>query len=476
MSKKFYITTPIYYLNDKPHIGNAYTTIAADVLARYYRQQDYDVFFLTGTDEHGAKVAQSAEKAGMEPQEFCDQNSELFKQAFTALNISHDYFIRTTDERHKIGVQKFLQKLHDQGDIYPGEYEGLYCVGCERFLTEKELDNGKCPDHQTPPEMVKEKNYFFKLKKYLPEVKRLIEQGDISITPEHRKKEVLGLLQQELEDFSVSREKVRWGIPLPFDTEQNTYVWVEALQNYITAVGYGDNTAAFEKWWPADVHLMARDILKFHAIYWPALLLAAGLPLPRKLYMHGFFTINGAKMSKSLGNVIDPLMLVERFGKDAARYLLLSQFPFGHDGDIKEELFVEKYNADLANNLGNLVSRTLNMIEKYSGGQIPKDLPSFIRLDPVRNMIIDLDFHQALQKTWQAIDEANLLIDKHKPWELAKDATKRGELEQVLSQLAAFLYELAGVLQPFMPDTAATIYGSLSAGKIEKGDPLFERK
>ncbi len=473
--KKFYITTPIYYVNDKPHIGNAYTTIAADVLARYYRQQEYEVFFLTGTDEHGAKVAQSAGRAGLSSQDFVDQNSELFKKSFTALDISNDYFVRTTDERHTVAVQKFMKLLYGQGDIYEGTYEGLYCVGCERFITEKELVDGHCPYHNAPPEKVSEKNYFFKLKKYLPAVQKKIENDTIRILPASKKKEVLGLFKQGLDDFSVSRENVDWGIPLPFDKKQKTYVWVEALQNYISAIGYGDNEKEFKKWWPADAHLMARDIIKFHCIYWPALLLAADLPLPRLIFAHGFFSIDGKKMSKSLGNVIDPSALVGQYGVDATRYLLLSQFPFGQDGDIKESLFKEKYNADLANNLGNLVSRTLNMIEKYCDGILPKQQPPILYLKPIGNLIERLEFHQALQNIWQAVDKANRFIDEKKPWDLAKLEEQREELEKTLAQLVGFLYELINVLRPFMPQTAEIITGGLAAKRVTKGDPLFKR-
>ncbi len=473
--KKFYITTPIYYVNDKPHIGHAYTTIAADVLARYYRQKEQEVFFLTGTDEHGAKVAESAAEVGMEPQKFCDINSEKFKQVFEALDITHDYFIRTTSERHAIGVKKFLQKLYDNGDIYEGTYEGLYCVGCEKFITEKELVDGQCPEHKKVPDHVSEKNYFFNLKKYLSEVQRLIEADRISVKPAARKKEVLGLFKQGLDDFSVSREKVEWGISLPFDETQKTYVWVEALQNYITAIGYGDNEAYFEAWWPADVHLMAKDIIKFHAIYWPALLLAAGLPVPKIIYAHGFFSLDGQKMAKSLGNVIDPSDLVAEFGVDATRYLLLSQFPFGQDGDIKRSLFKEKYNADLANNLGNLVSRVLNMLEKYCDGTIPREEESPIYLAHIDEKIERLEFDVALRELWQAVDKANLIIDESKPWDLAKDSRSRGRLEIILSQLAAFLLDFAATVRPFMPSAAAQIIGSLESKKITKGDPLFKR-
>ncbi|MBU0597903.1 methionine--tRNA ligase [Patescibacteria group bacterium] len=475
MSKKFYITTPIYYVNDKPHIGHLYTTIAADVLARYYRQNDYEVFFLTGTDEHGAKVAESAKESGLEPKAFTDQNSQLFRDIFKKLDISLDYFIRTTDARHEESVKKFIQKLYDQGDIYEGKYEGLYCVGCEKFITKKELVNGHCPDHKKPPENLTEKNYFFKLKKYLPEVERLIIKDKILIRPDSRKSEVLGFFKQGLDDFSVSREKVEWGIPLPFDAKQKTYVWVEALQNYISAIGYGDNEKDFKKWWPADVHLMARDIIKFHCIYWPALLIASGLEVPKQVYSHGFFTVNNQKMSKSIGNVIDPYTMVEQFGVDATRYLLLSQFPFSQDGDIKASLFKEKYNADLANNLGNLLSRVFNMLEKYCDGKIPQQVASPIYLAPVRELIENLKFNEALREMWQAIDKANKIIDENKPWQMAKDASNRKKLDEILSQLASFLLELVVYIRPFMPSTAATIVGSLESEKITKGEPLFMR-
>ncbi|MFC1662705.1 class I tRNA ligase family protein, partial [Patescibacteria group bacterium] len=351
MEKKFYITTPIYYVNDKPHIGHAYTTIAADVMARYWRKKlgEDNVFYLTGTDEHGAKVAESAEKAGKSPKEFTDEVTELFKEAWAKLDISHNYFVRTTDERHHKSVDKFMEQLKKSGSIYEGEYEGLYCRGCEKFLTEKELVDGKCEIHDTEPEQLKEKNYFFKLTDYADKVQELIESDKMVVEPAWAKSEVLGLFKQGLEDFSITRESVKWGVPLVFDKEQMVYVWVEALQNYISAIGYGDDDKEFKKWWPASIHLMAKDILKFHAIYWPAMLLAVGTKPPEKQFIHGFFSIDGKKMSKSIGNVIDPNYLVEKFGSDATRYLLLSQFPFGQDGDIKAEKFAEQYNADLAN-------------------------------------------------------------------------------------------------------------------------------
>ncbi len=476
MAKRFYVTTPIYYVNDKPHIGHAYTTIAADVLARYYRQQGYEVFFLTGTDEHGDKVAESAEAAGVAVQDFVDQNAKEFADTFAQLNISQDIFMRTTLREHEQSVKVFMEKLHAHDALYQGEYEGLYCRGCEDFYTEKDLVDGLCPIHKKPPEVVKEKNWFFKLEQYLPQVQQLIESGEMVVAPAHRRNEVMGLFKQDLKDFSVTRERVQWGIDFPPDPSQKIYVWVEALQNYISAIGYGRDEAEFTKWWPADVHLMAKDIIKFHAIYWPAMLLAAGEEPPKQVFAHGFFSLNGQKMSKSLGNVIDPNDLVKEYGSDATRYLLLSQFPFGQDGDIKAELFTEKYNADLANNLGNLVSRTLNMIEKYADGKIPQDVESPIFFDEVKNNIEQLAFDEALKGIWRTIDDVNHMIDDVKPWALAKDESKRHELEKHLGALVRFLADLIPYIEPFMPETAAKIAGAIAAAKITKGEPLFQRK
>lgn len=475
MANQFYITTPIYYVNDKPHIGHAYTTIAADVLARYYRQKGDEVFYLTGTDEHGDKIAESAAKNNMDVEKFVDQNAAEFQKTFANLKISNDIFMRTTLREHNESVQIFMKKLHEAGALYQGEYEGLYCRGCEDFYTEKELVDGLCPVHKVKPELVKEKNWFFKLEEYLPKVEHMIEWGEMTVEPEHRKNEVLGLFKQGLKDFSVTRERVKWGLDFPIDNSQKIYVWVEALQNYISAIGYGRDEEQFNKWWPANIHLMAKDIIKFHAIYWPAMLIAAGEKPPRKIFAHGFFSLNGQKMSKSLGNVIDPNAMVEEYGVDATRYLLISQFPFGQDGDIKESLFKEKYNADLANNLGNLISRVFNMIEQYCDGRIPKQLPSPIYLEMIGEKIEQLEFDEALKNIWQAIAKANQMIDENEPWKMAKDESKKEELNELLSKLASFLSDLVPLLSPFMPDTAASIVGGLNAAKITKGEPLFKR-
>ncbi|USN53215.1 MAG: methionine--tRNA ligase [Candidatus Nomurabacteria bacterium] len=477
--EKFYVTTPIYYVNARPHIGSAYTTIAADVLARYWRGKlgDDQVFFLTGTDEHGAKVAESAVKEGKTPEQFTDEVSAQFRAAWQKLNISHNDFLRTTEERHKIGAQKFLSLLHEKGALYEDQYEGLYCIGCERFLTEKELVDGKCPLHNTVPEKIQEKNYFFKLKEWLPKVKEAIEQDKIKIQPEWAKKEVLGLFKQDLADFSVSREKVQWGIPLPWDESQRIYVWVEALTNYLTAIGYGSDEEKVKQWWPAQYHLMAKDILKFHAVYWPAMLLAADLPLPEAEFIHGFFTVNGQKMSKSLGNAIDPNALVDQYGADATRYLLLAQFPFGQDGDIKEEAFAEQYQAALANGLGNVVARVTKMVEQYLDGEIDASvaIDDFTHFPTeIGQAIEQLDFFTALQKLQQAISLIDEEIEKVKPWQLAKEE-KSEELRSALSRYILCLRTLHPLVSPFMPEAGEKMRQQLEAEKIVKGEGLFPR-
>lgn len=475
---KYYITTPIYYANDRPHIGHAYTTIAADVLARYHRLKGDDVWFLTGTDEHGAKVAASAAKAHQEPKAFVDEQAKRYQDAWKHLNISSDDFIRTTDPRHKTGAQKLLLTLKQAKALYKDKYEGLYCTGCEKFMTEKDLVDGKCPDHKRKPEMIAEENWFFKLREYLPQVKELIEKDEIKILPESKKNEALGLIKQGVDDFSVSRQKVEWGIPVPFDKQQTIYVWVEALSNYLTALDQEHNGEKFQKFWPADMQLMAKDILKFHAIYWPALLLAAGEEPPKAIFAHGFFTINKEKMSKTVGNVIDSNTLVQKFGADGTRYLLLSQFPFGIDGDIKEERFVEKYNAELANNLGNLVSRVIKMTHKFHAGKVPqiakpvKELPlqssQFIEFDEPYmwkqfNRCLGDEFEpfECLNSIWRFINSLNSYVDKNEPWKLAKEGEDEA-LAEVMADLLNSLYQLSFTLYPFLPETATLIKQAVS--------------
>ncbi|HCM67733.1 MAG TPA: methionine--tRNA ligase [Candidatus Kerfeldbacteria bacterium] len=469
MSEKFYITTPIYYVNDKPHIGHAYTTIAADVLARFHRSKHHDVLFLTGTDEHGDKVAESAKKQGMKIDEFVDKYAGEFENTFKNLNIQHDIFMRTTMPEHDASVQIFRQKLKDADALYEGEYRGLYCRGCEDFYMEKDLVDGKCPVHNVAPEIVKEKNWFFKLESYLPQVKKLIEEGKIIIEPASRKNEVLGLFKQGLKDFSVTRERVKWGLNFP-GSDQKIYVWVEALQNYISAIGYGRDDMKFKKWWPADVHLMAKDIIKFHAVYWPAMLIAAGEEPPKKIFAHGFFSLDGKKMSKSLGNVIDPNELVKKFGADATRYLLLSQFPFGQDGDIKESKFVEQYNADLANGLGNLVSRTANLIEK-NNLEMRIEQSGDGHHELVEQTISEMRFDDALKLIRQKISDANKYLDERHPWKMT-DATA---ISEVMTLLVRDILSIARALKPFMPGTSERIVTQFTAAKILKGTPLFPR-
>jgi methionyl-tRNA synthetase len=467
---KFYITTPIYYVNDKPHIGHSYTTIVADVLARYNRMLGRDVFFLTGTDEHGAKVAQAAEKVVKEPKEFCDEMAAKFQMTWDSLDISYNKFIRTTDKEHERAVEKFFLVLKEKGAIYEGKYEGLYCTGCEKFITEKELVDGKCPDHKKEPEKILEKNYFFKLKDYLEKVKDLIKPDKIKVEPEQIKKEVLGLFKQNLEDFSVSRESVKWGIKLPFDETQVSYVWVEALQNYISAIGYENDQDKFNKFWPADLHLMAKDIIKFHAIYWPAMLLAADLPLPKVIFAHGFFTINGQKMSKTIGNVIDPNDLVKKYGADATRYLILSQFPFGQDGDIKADKFDEQYNADLANNLGNLFSRVFKLAQSIENSNTKIDEKIKERTLNVwqeyEEAMNDFRIDKSLEGVRSLIDFSNKYIDEKKPWKLKK--TDQDEFSSLMISFLEMIRHVAFMIQPFMPNVSDKIVEQIGCSDDKK--------
>lgn len=496
---KFYITTPIYYINGDPHIGSAYPTLAADVLARYHRLKGDEVWFLTGSDEHGSKMAETAEKAGQKPQEFCDVMAAKFMECWDELNISNDDFIRTTSDRHKAGVIKFIEKLRETEAVYEAQYEGLYCQGCEAFVTERDLVSGDCPIHRAKPQLISEKNYFFNLKKYLPEVKRLIDVDEIKILPASKKNEVLGLFKQDIGDFSISRSSVKWGIPLPWDESQVAYVWVDALTNYINALGYGSSdTTKLEKFWPADLHILGKDILKFHCIYWPAMLLAAGLPTPKNLYVHGFFTVDGQKMGKSIGNVIDPFNLIKEFGADATRYLLLSQFPFGQDGDIKASQFVIQYNSDLANGIGNFASRVTAMAEKYFEGIVPpRNSELKIETEQIwaeyETALTEFQVDGAIEAIKKIQSLGDGYVEKNKPWELAK--TDEARLKEVIYNLLELLRHLGVVLWPIMPETAEKIlkavgqenfstqdfqtlkvWGLLEPeSQVSKNEPLFPR-
>lgn len=476
---KFYVTTPIYYVNDVPHIGHAYTTVAADTLARYHRSVGDEVFFLTGTDEHGAKIAEAARATGQMPKEYADAVTAEFKAAWRALDISNDYFIRTTDQRHETAVQAFLLELYRRGKIYKAKYEGRYCVGCEKFVTDEELVDGLCPDHLEPPTWHVEENYFFKLSEYQePLIAALVDETNPNhyrVEPLARRNEVLGKLRVGLTDISISRASLTWGIPLPFDPSQTTYVWVDALLNYVTAIGYADDPREFARLWPADLHLMAKDILWFHAIVWPAMLMAAGQALPRQIFAHGFFTVEGQKMSKTLGNVIRPGQLIEKFGVDATRYLLLSEFPFGTDGDISIGTMVERYNADLANDLGNLVNRTISMINRYFGGEIPmpralgevtdhpedSDLASVARamFPRVSEAMDAISFTDAFSAIWALVGRANRYVEETAPWALAK--TDRDRLSTVLYYLGESIRLVAQALWPVMPRVSTKIAGML---------------
>lgn len=469
MANKYYVTTPIYYVNDVPHIGHAFTTVVADILARYYQQKlgRDNVFFLTGTDEHGAKIAQAAKEANLKPKDYVDSVAPRFQEAWKTLNIKPDYFIRTTDPRHEKLAQEVLQKIYDKGFIYESTYEGLYCVGCEKFQTEADLVDGKCPLHPNrEPELQKEKNYFLKLSEFTQKLIELFESDTVKILPESRKNEILGKLKLGLQDVSVSREGVSWGIPVPWDNTQTIYVWVEALCNYYTATRFLENK---ERFWPADLHLIGKDIVWFHTVIWCAMLLAAEISLPKIVFAHGFFTINGQKMSKSLGNVIAPHELVEKYTTDGARYLLLSAFPFGDDGDFSFAKLTTKYNSDLANGLGNLVARVAKLVE-VSNFQFP--VPSFKFLDNTRykEALESFKFNEALEYVFKKVGAANKYIDENKPW-----ALKGETLEKILEHLVADILEISYLLKPFLPGTAEKIEEQFKGPEIKSSAPLFPR-
>jgi len=509
--KTFYITTPIYYVNDIPHIGHAYTTIAADVLARYKRLRGYDTFFLTGTDEHGQKVQQAASQKGLDPQTHADRMVVAFKELWKRLAISNSDFVRTTEERHKQVVQHVLRQLQAAHALYTASYEGWYCLPDERFWADDEVVEGKCPECGRPVERISESNYFFKMSGYRDRLRRHIQRHPDFIRPESRRNEVLGFLDRPLEDLCISRPRARlaWGIPFPFDPDYVTYVWVDALVNYISVPGYGTDNRRFTKWWPADVHLVGKDILTTHAVYWSTLLMALGLDLPKTLFAHGWWTVDGEKMSKSRGNVVDPNAMAEEYGADAFRYFLLREVPFGQDGDFSKTAMTARYNSELANDLGNLVSRTLTMIERYSGGVVPKPHPKGGKAEDRRMVALakslnrkvgtELDrfaFHRALREIWTLVDFANRYVERNAPWDLAKDKKSRVRLDVVLYHLAETLRILGVYLFPFMPTTAQRMttdlgwatpleqglkpqdyqWGRLKPGRpVRKGNPLFPR-
>src|SRR5204862_8006612 len=487
-ARVFYLTTPIYYVNDRPHLGHAYTTIVVDAMAGYRRLAGDDVWFLTGTDEHGDKIAQAAAKAGVTPQAMADQYSAAFRETWKALGIEYSDYIRTTEERHKKVVQAVLQKLWDAGEIYLGRYGGHYCFGCDRFYTEKEIVDGKCPDHLTPLTWIEEENYFFKMSKYQGWLIDYIHAHPDLIRPERYRNEILGFLREPLQDLSISRPRTRleWGIPLPFDDKYVTYVWFDALINYVSALG-GPGDPRYETFWPHVEHLIGKDILKPHAEYWPCMLKAAGLPLYRHLNVHGYWRIGGGKMSKSVGNVVEALSLADKYGNDAFRYFILREMVFGLDADFSEEALVARLNADLANDLGNLASRASTLIVNFAGGVVPAAgaaapeeravAAAFeTALKDTRAAMEDYAFHRALAALWEFVAVVNRYVDTSAPWELKKDPAKQARLNAVLYTLAESLRCLGIVLAPFLPDAAAKIRAALGhTGEPALADAVWGR-
>lgn len=503
--KPYYITTPIYYPSTNLHIGNTYTTVAADAIARFKRLTGHEVMFLTGTDEHGQKIERIANEKGITPKEHVDEIVAGIKDLWKMMNISYDKFIRTTDDYHVKAVQEIFKKLYDQGDIYKDSYEGLYCTPCESFWTETQLVNGNCPDCGRPVEKAKEEAYFFKMSKYADRLIQYIEEHPDFIQPESRKNEMLNnFLRPGLQDLCVSRTSFTWGIPVSFDEKHVIYVWIDALSNYITALGYGqENQELYKKFWPADVHLIGKDILRFHTIYWPIMLMALGLELPKQVFGHGWLLVDGGKMSKSKGNVVDPVVLVNMFGADAVRYYLLREIPFGSDGLFNNEIFIKKVNTDLANDLGNLLSRTIAMVYKYFDGviqaptckeAIDDELIDLALSTPgkVEASIDALKIPEALESIWTLISRANKYIDETTPWILAKDEEKKERLGTVLYNLLETLRFVSVMISPFLTETSAKINeqlntkvttweslkefnGTVAGDKVVKGDVIFPR-
>ena len=503
--KTFYITTPIYYPSDKLHIGHTYSTVAGDAEARYRRLKGYDTFFLTGTDEHGQKIEDKAKAAGVTPKEYVDNIVAGIKDLWKLMNISYDKFIRTTDEYHEKAVQKIFKKMYDKGDIYKGYYEGLYCKPCESFWTETQAVDGKCPDCGRPVGKATEEAYFFKLSAYGDKLIKYYEEHPGFIEPQSRQNEMINnFIKPGLQDLCVSRSSFKWGIPVPVDENHVIYVWLDALTNYITALGYGsDDDSLYKKFWPANVHFVGKEIVRFHSIIWPAMLMAMDLPLPKRVYGHGWVLLEGGKMSKSKGNVVDPVVLAERYGVDALRYYLLREIAFGSDGTFSNENLINRINSDLANDLGNLVSRTVAMVIKYFGGTIPAERESGEFDDDLKvlaaktaeaadDALDKLNFSIGLTEIWKFVSRTNKYIDETAPWALAKDESKRARLAEVMYNLCESIRIISVLIAPFMPDTCAEIrrqlgleggfewdeckeFGKNATYTVCKGDIIFPR-